>query len=266
MITAVVFTHNAEGTVRRCLLSLKFCPEIIVVDDESTDQTEALARQLGAKVFRHKLNDDFSGARNFGLEKARGEWILFVDADEQISKELAFEIKSQISPPVGGLKSQICDGFYLRRQDKFLGCWLHHGETASVKLLRLARRGSGKWQGKVHEIWQVKGKVGQLSAPLRHRRQMSLSQFMERLSWYARVAAKELYQQGKKESILRIFFNPLGKFLQNYFVRLGFLDGFPGLVMAWLMSWHSLLVRLWLQLYWRNNGQEFFTASKQSWE
>ena len=150
---------------------------------------------------------------------------------------------------------------YLKRQDKFLGKQLEHGETAAVRLLRLARKDAGDWQGKVHEAWEIKGKIGILSKPLLHERHLSLSEFIGRLNKYAKLRAKELYQGEIRESYGRLLVNPVGKFYHNYFWRLGFLDGWPGLVMAWLMSWHSLLVRLWLKLYWRNDGQEVFKVN-----
>lgn len=261
MISAVVLTKNSESTIKSCLHSLAFADERIVIDDHSDDKTIVLAKRLGAQVYQRDLAGDFSRQHNFGLQKARHEWVLFVDSDERVSKESAAEIKSLVT----GHWSQVYDGFYFKRQDTFLGKRLEHGETAAVSLLRLARKQAGQWQGKVHEVWHVEGKTASLKYPLLHPRPISLSRLIERLSWYARLRAQELYGKKVQESWFKLLVNPLGKFGHNYFWRLGFLDGFPGLAMAWLMSWHSLLVRIWLRLLWRNHGKDTFIPNPNTW-
>lgn len=262
MLSAVVLTKNSQASIKSCLRSLAFADERIVIDDHSDDRTVALAKSLGAQVHERDLAGDFSAQRNFGLQKTQHEWVLFVDSDERILQGLASEIKSQVT----GNRSPVYDGFYLRRQDRFLGRKLKYGETGSVRLLRLGRKGKGTWQGKVHEEWHISGKTAILNHPLLHGRDMNLSQFMDRLSWYAHLRAGELYGKNVKESWLKILVSPLGKLGQNYLARLGFLDGFPGLVMAWFMSWHSLLVRLWLRLLWRNHGKDTFVPNPKLWQ
>lgn len=259
MISAIVLTKNSSKSIKKCLQPLKLADEIIVIDDYSTDQTLKIVRKFGAKVFQRKLAGDFSAQKNFGLKKAKSEWVLFVDSDELISVELAVEIQSQVSlrgcrcntGRRGNLrKSSKINGFYLKRHDKFLGKWLRFGETANVKLLRLARKNSGKWQGKVHETWNIKGKIKELKNPLLHDHSISVSEFLKRINWYSNLRAKELYQKKVKEGLWKIFIFPIGKFFVNYFVKLGILDGFPGLIMAIFMSWHSLSVRVKLRLSW----------------
>ena len=260
MISAVVLSHNCQKTISRCLKSLNFCEEIIVIDDYSTDQTRQVAAKNGASIFLRHLKADFSSQRNFGLNKVKNEWVLFVDADEEVTEKLRKEIKTAIEKT----SSQI-QGFYFKRRDKLFDRYLKYGETGKLKFLRLARKQAGKWEGKVHEVWQIKGPIKNLSGFLLHKRSMSVAQFIKRLNRYAQIRAKELYNQRKKEGWWRLFLFPGVKFFQNYIWRLGFLDGFSGLVMAWLMSWHSLLVRIWLRLYWRNKGQEIFKVNSKSW-
>ena len=139
-----------------------------------------------------------------------------------------------------------------------MGKWLKYGETASVKFLRLAKKEAGKWKRPVHEIWQIKGRVGDLKNPIVHDRDMSISQFLERINKYSSLRAKELYQKKIKANAFLIIVYPIGKFMQNYFFRLGFLDGKPGFVMAIMMSIHSFLVRAKLYLLWKNKGKEEF--------
>lgn len=253
MISAIVLSHNSQASIKHCLAGLNFCSEIIVIDDHSSDKTVVMAQKAGAKVRSRQLNGDFAAQRNFGLTKAAGDWVLFIDSDEIIDRDLRFEIVKKI-----GNCSDNIQGFYLKRKDRFLGKWLSHGETGQIKLLRLGKKNAGKWQGKVHETWLIRGKKASLKAPLLHQRQLTVAQFMTRLQNYAQVRAKELYGGGVKENWLMMWIKPISKFIENYVLRLGFLDGAPGLAMAYLMSWHSLLVRLWLKLYWRNHGQEVF--------
>lgn len=250
-ISVVVLTKNEEENIEACLKALKWVDEIIVIDDESTDNTVKIAKENGAKVFFHPLNQDFAAQRNFGLEKAKGEWILFVDADERVSSALAAEI-SKI-PPAGGQISNP-NGFYLKRKDSLFGRWLNHGETGSIKLLRLAKKDDGEWVRPVHEIWQVKGETGELNEPLLHYPHQNISEFLEEINFYSTIRARELYNQERKTSLLEILAYPLAKFFQNYFLKLGVLDGMPGFLVALLMSFHSFLVRSKLYLLWRQEG------------
>ena len=250
MITAVILSKNAEKTIKVCLRSVAFCSEWIVIDDQSIDKTVKIARKLKADVYIRKLNDDFAGQRNYGLSKAKNQWVLFVDDDEKISSQLKKEILRQM-----GKKLNQISAFYLKRKDRFLGSWLNYGETSRVKLIRLARKKAGQWQGRVHEVWQIKGEKRHLNSPLLHIRDLGVGEFIDRLNRYAGLHSLELYQQGRKEPWFKIFVFPPAKFFYNYFICLGFLDGFPGLAMAWLMNWHSLLVRIRLRLLWSNHGK-----------
>lgn len=243
MISAVVLTHNDEKILARCLESLRWCEEVVVVDDSSGDGTAELAKKLGAKVFNRKLNDDFGAQRNFGLSKAKGEWVLFVDSDEVVTKELATEIKKAINNKQSAITS-----YFMRRKDYFLGRWLAYGETANVKLLRLARKDAGKWVRPVHEVWQVKEPVDELVHPLLHRPHPNVAQFLDEINRYSTLSAHYLYSQGVKVSWWQIIAYPKIKFFQNYFWRMGFLDGTAGAIVALMMSFHSFLTRAKLLL------------------
>lgn len=240
-ISAVVLTKNEEGNIEDCLKSLSWCDETIVVDDHSSDKTRELAQNLGAKVFINPLDDDFSAQRNYGLEKAGEEWVLFVDADERISSFLREEIKTQISNEPAG--------FFLRRKDFIFGRWLNHGETASVKLLRLAKKGAGKWVRPVHEVWQVEGRLEELKNPLLHYPHQTIKEFLEEINFYTTLNARVFYKQGIKASFWQVLVYPLAKFKKNYWLNLGFLDGIEGLLLAIFMSFHSFLTRAKLFFY-----------------
>ena len=238
MISAIVLAKDEEKNLARCLNSLSWCDEILVIDDYSQDGTLKIAKEKKALVIQRKLADNFSGQRNFGLSKAKGEWVLFVDADEEVSENLRKEILIQLSS--SSVKD--IDGFYLKRKDFFLGRWLNHGETSFVRLLRLGRRGKGIWQGNVDETWKIKGKTQSLGNPLFHYSHSSLVEFLNSLNRYSSLNAKQNFENGRKLSFFD-WFKPLGKFVFNYFFKLGFLDGARGLMMTVLMSFHSFLVR-----------------------
>lgn len=243
-ISAIVLAKNEEAVIEECLKSLRWGDEIIVVDDESEDDTVKRAKRYTNKVFVRPLNNDFAGQRNFGLNKAKGEWVFFVDADERVSSELAREIQETVN-------NTQKNGFYIRRQDFLWGRWLKHGETGNVRLLRLARRGRGEWQRPVHEVWQVAEPVGELKNPLLHYSHTSVAESLKRIDRYSSLNAAHFKKEGTKAYLWQILAFPVGKFIQNFFFRGGFLDGIRGLFMAFLMSFHSFLTRAKLWLLWR---------------
>lgn len=236
MISAVILTKNEEKNIVDCLDSLAFCDEVIVIDDNSTDRTRDLARSKGAKILKRSLNSNFAAQRNFGLIQARGEWILFVDADERVPESLAQEIKEKIA-------SENYQGYSLNRQDYMWGRVLLYGETSHVSLVRLAKKNAGKWVSKVHETWNIKKNVGRLKHSLIHNPHPTIKDFLTEINFYSTLRAEELHMQKAKVSLFQILAYPKAKFFQNYFLRRGFLDGSEGFVMAIMMSFHSFLVR-----------------------
>jgi len=175
---------------------------------------------------------DFAKARNQAITKVKTDWLLFIDTDEIITPTLKKEIKLAI-------QNQDYN-YQFKRQDWFLGKKLNFGETSVVRLTRLIQKGTGQWQGRVHEVFQSQLPVKILKQPLIHKRRLSLNQFIDRLNHYSSIRASEL----TKFSLFQLLFYPPAKFILNYFLRLGFLDGLPGLVMAFMMSLHSLMVRI----------------------
>lgn len=240
MISAVVLTCNDEKIIKRCLDCLAWCDEVIVIDDESKDNTPAIVKKMGAKLFSRKLNENFSAQRNFGLSKAKNNWVLFVDSDEIVSDALAKEIE-KIDTDV--------DGYYIRRSDFMWDKKLNYGETANVKLLRLAKKNSGKWERPVHETWNIAGNVGELVHPLLHYPHSNVAQFIAEINRYSTLNANYFYTKGVHTNILQIVAFPAAKFFLNYVWRLGFLDGTAGAIVAVFMSFHSFLTRAKLYLH-----------------
>lgn len=235
--SAAIITRNEKQNIIKCLKTVSWCDEIIVVDDESTDGTRELAKQKGAKVYFRPSAADFASQRNFALRKAKGKWVLFIDADERVTESLKKEILAVLD------RADI-SGYRLKRDDVFLGKRLHYGETANVKLIRLARKEAGSWTRPVHEIWDIKGRVGELNQPLLHYPHGSIAEFIEEINTYSQIEAGFRKDRGESTTFIELIFFPVGKFIQNYFLRLGILDGFVGFIVAYMMSLHSLLVRL----------------------
>lgn len=248
MISAVILTKNEEKNIAKCLQSLSWCDEVIVIDDESDDRTVELAKKNNAKVYSHKMAGDFAAQRNFGLEKTKGDWVLFIDADEKVTSALWYEIMSHTNNPANEFA-----GFYIKRVDTMWAKELKHGEVGNIKLLRLAKKDAGKWQNKVHEVWKIEGKTLTLNKSLLHYPHPTVAGFLKEINLYTDLRAEELYKKKKKVSWWSIILYPKAKFVLNYFLRRGFLDGLPGLVFALMMSFHSFLVRAKLWLLWNTS-------------
>ncbi len=243
MISAIILTKNEEINIADCIKSVKWCDEIIVVDDNSIDKTVDIAAKRGAVVYRHDMNMDFARQRNYGLSKAKGEWVLFVDADERVSPSLWYEIMQYTNASFGNYK-----GFYIKRQDYIWGKKLKFGEAGAAKFIRLAKKDAGRWSGKVHEVWNIEGLKKTLEKELAHYPHQAIADFLKDINFYSTLRAKELYDKNIKVSWLSIIIFPIAKFFRNYFLKLGFLDGIPGIITALMMAFHSFLVRgkLWI--------------------
>jgi glycosyltransferase involved in cell wall biosynthesis len=241
MISAVVLTKNEEKNIKACLASLSFCGEIIIVDDNSADKTVKIAKKLGAKVYSRDMNEDYSAQSNFGMKKAKGEWILFVDADERVSGDLTDEIKLAV-------KNKDVDGYYLTRTNYMWGKWLKHGEIGAFKSIRLIRKGAGKWKRRVHPKFVTSGNILQLVNPIFHYPHQSMRRFVESINRWSSWHALANFEEGKHSGLIKIFFWPPLKFINNFVFKLGFLDGIYGFLLAMMMSFHSFLSwsKLWL--------------------
>lgn len=250
MVSAIILCKNEENNIINCIKSVSFCDEIIVVDDFSTDKTIDLIKKTKntkIKIFEYRLNEDFSKSRNFGLSKVKGDWTFFIDADEIVSPSLAFEISNAV------IFSSSYNAFYIRRYDNLWGKKLKYGEVGGIELIRLSKKDTGVWQGKVHEELKIQGKVGILKNPLIHYPHKTLTEFLGEINWYSSLRAEELFKKKAKAHWWSILVYPLGKLFKGYFLKKGFLDGNRGLIVAIIMSFHSFLVRgkLW-QLTLRN--------------
>lgn len=247
-LSVIILTKNEESNIIDCLDSVSFAEEVIVIDDESSDRTLELIRiykEARIKILKRKL-DDFSSQRNYGISKSTGEWILFIDADERVSKELQNEIQRILKN-----KSNMAVGYFIKREDVMWSKRLKYGETGTMYILRLAKRNAGLWEGKVHEIWNINGLTRRLTGILSHYPHKQINIFLREINSYTSFRADELFSNRIKVSWMNIATYPVAKFASNYILKMGFLDGIEGFIFAVLMSLHSFLVRGKLWWLWR---------------
>ena len=235
-ISSIVITKNEEKNLKRCLDSISFSDEIIIVDDFSSDKTLEIAKKYKTRIFKRKLEQKFADQRNFGLLKANAKWVLFIDADEEVSVELRNEIVQITSDPINTKK-----GFFLKRKDYLYSKELEHGEWGKSKIVRLVKNGSGKWERHVHEVLKVDGKVGTLSSELKHYPHNSLNEFIESINLFSTIHASSNKKEGKRVTIVKIIFYPFFKFIYNWIIKGGFKDKDYGFLMSLMMSFHSFL-------------------------
>ncbi len=237
-LTLSVIAHNEERNLRRCLQSaVSLCAEIVIVVNDCTDNTEVIAKEFGARVF----NESWHGHRdqkNIALSKATQPWIYCIDADEEISPELATSIRSFIeSDGCGG-----ANGAYSARKVWFLGRWILHGDWYPDYCLRLVRRGTGKWAGsREHDKMEVKGSVKKLQGDLFHYSNPTLNSQIQKINYFSDIYLQRQLDDGKQWSLVHALFRPVWRFVRAYFLRFGFLDGFPGLYIAVLTAFAAFV-------------------------
>ena len=249
-ISAIVITYNEEKNIERCLSSIAWVDEIVVVDSESTDDTKKIASEFTPRVFDIKW-EGFGKAKDFAKDKASHQWILSVDADEVVTEDLKDEIQ-RITRSEDSL-----DGYYISRKSNFLGKWIKHGGWYPDYVLRLFKKDKAKFNhSMVHEKVWVEGKTGYLKNDLLHYTDPDFDHYLEKLNRYTSLGAEELFRKGKRAELFDVIFRPWAVFFKMYFVRKGFLDGLSGFILAVSSAFHvfSKYVKLW-HLTSVNNGQ-----------
>lgn len=244
-ITLAIITNYSGGDIKKTIASALFCDDILILEDGDIKKFRPSGLPENIRYYSRLVNGDFAAQRNFAISKAHFDWILFLDDDEELTSELAAEIQKVI-------KSEGPTVYRLRRRDFFWKTELKHGETASARksgYIRLMKKGSSLWKGRVHETYVTEKKIGQLNAFINHRPHPTVTSFINSVNTYSTLRAQELWQQGKRSSTLDLLFLPVGKFVYTYFIKLGFLDGPAGFMYSFMMSFHSFLVRAKLLQY-----------------
>lgn len=233
-LSVTVITKNEAHRIARCLRSVAFADERIVVDSGSTDGTVELARAAGARV---EVTPDWPGfgpQKNRALALARGEWVLSIDADEEVTPELREAILAVVRPPStpDGAAHPACDAYWITRSSSFCGRTIRHGDWRNDRVLRLFRREAGRFSDDlVHERVECPGPHGELAGVLLHDSVDSIADAVEKTERYARLGAAKLRARGRGgpwSALLHAGWT----FVRGYLLRLGFLDGGAGFAIA----------------------------------
>jgi glycosyltransferase involved in cell wall biosynthesis len=239
-VTVVIAAHNESVNIEACIASVDWAAEVIVVENDSTDDTIVRARGAGAVVISPKFTT-IGAARNNAIERAKSPWILVVDADERCTPELAAEISAKLSAGTN------CAAFRIPRRNFFLGSEIHHGGWGTDRPIRLFRRELRYNASQVHEHVDVIGETGELREALLHYTYTSLDQYFEKFDRYSRWWAQQNYAKGRRGGAASVLFRPPARFVSMYLLKGGCLDGGRGLVLACLAaaSVMAKYARLW---------------------
>lgn len=225
-ISTAIITFNEEKNIKRCIDSVDFSDEIIVVDSLSSDNTCNIARELGAKVIDQKFLGHID-QKQLAVDNCLNEWVLSLDADEEVSPELKESILKLID---SDLKK---DAYSMNRVSFHLGRWIRHGGWYPDRKIRIFNKTKAHWGGyNPHDKVVVDGSVGHLKGDLQHYVFDDLRHNIDTNNSYSSIMATDLDKEGKKFSYLKLFFKPLGKFLETYIYKRGFLDGMAGFIIA----------------------------------
>jgi len=235
-LSCILIVRNEAARIERCLRSISFADEIVVLDTGSTDATPELARRHTHRVYSSAWKG-YGGTKQEALGMTTGEWILWIDADEVVPADLAGEIRGIVDGETE------YSGFHLARKAYFLRRWIRHGGWYPGHVIRLFRRDCGRFSpDRVHEGVKLSGKAGFLKHPLEHHTDDTIRHYFEKFNRYTSLAAEDLAGRGKRPAVYHVLLRPVFMFLRMYVIRLGFLDGMEGFLLA-LFSGQSVFAK-----------------------
>lgn len=230
-LSACIVAMNEEDRIGDCLASLDFCDEIVVVDSHSSDRTREVAKSAGARV----IERDWPGhvaQKEFALRQASHDWVLALDADERVSPELRAEILALRDRGFPGKA-----GWRMPRRSRYLGRWIRHGVWSPDLQLRLLDRRRGRWAGlDPHDRIELDGPPGRLRGLLLHEPYRGLDDHLKTIDRYTTLMAEGLHARGRRARLRDLLLRPPARFAKSYLLKLGFLDGWRGLLLACLAS------------------------------
>jgi glycosyltransferase involved in cell wall biosynthesis len=230
-LTVITLTLNEEQNIRECLASARWADELIVIDSGSTDRTVEYARTVTDRVFGIEWKG-YGAARNFALTHASGDWILWLDADERVTPELAEEIRAIVRNDASDVA-----GYAIARRAYFLGRWIKHSGWYPGRVVRLFRKGKGVFsENRVHEQLRIDGLTVNTRHDLLHLTDPDLHHYMAKFNRYTSLAADDMTAAGRRFSLCDLLVRPPFMFVKMYLLRLGFLDGVEGFILAVLSS------------------------------
>jgi len=243
MLSILILTYNSADTIETTLKSLRWCEKIVVVDSGSQDNTRDICRKFTSTIYEHPYSN-YGDQLNWALDKIETEWVLVVDSDEELSSPLQEEIQ-ELFRQGGPLLHR---GYYLPRKSKFLGRWIEHSGWYPDYVLRLFKKeGVHYKKRKLGSSPLVDGVKGYLKGDLLHYPYRGLDDYLKKFQKYTQASAEEMYAQGRNATYFDLSLRPLLRFWKSYCWKRGFLDGFPGLILAVLSSYYVFMkyAKLW---------------------
>ncbi len=233
-LSAVIIARDAARQIDACLASLAFADEIVVVDSGSTDDTRERARLRGARVIEQAWLG-FGPQKQFAVSQAAHDWVLCIDTDERVSDPLRDAILAELCAPRASV-------YAMPRCNRFMGRWLRHGEGYPDWNVRLFHRGRARWSDDlVHEHVVTGQRIDRLAGDLLHESADSLERYLDKQNRYTTLQAERIAATGVRPGALASVLRPVFRFLKMYVLRLGFLDGFPGLVHIGIGCWNTFV-------------------------
>lgn len=240
-LSVVIITKNEERNIRRCLESVRWADEIVVMDSGSTDETLSICREYGCRVVETEWFG-FGRTKQLAVKKASNDWILSIDADEVVSPGLAERIREILSE-----KIEKC-GFKIKEITFYIGKRIKHSGWNREYHLRLFNRKYGSYNSRdVHESVEIRGETGRIEEEIMHYSYHTISDHLRKIDNYTTLGAEQLFDQGKKSSVFKAILRAKFRFIKMYFIHMGFLDGKEGLILAFNSAFYVYLkyIKLW---------------------
>ena len=234
-LSVAIITFNEERNIERCIKSVKgLADEIVVLDSFSTDGTEEICKKYGVKFYK-QVFEGYIEQKNKVLEFCNYDWVLSLDADEALSEKLFNEIKRVKENPDA-------DGYYFNRLTFYVNKWIKHSGWYPDRKLRLWKKELGRWEGtNPHDFLVLKkgSKIKHLKGDLLHYSYYSVTQHIDQINKFTTIGAKEAFKKGKKSSLVMLPLRTVFRFVRDYFIKLGFLDGYYGFVVCSMNAWST---------------------------
>jgi len=243
-LSVLIPAYNEEDNIRDCLESIKWADEILIVDSYSNDKTLEIAKEYTDRIIQHEYINSAT-QKNWAIPQARFEWVLIVDSDERVTEDLRNEIVRALSQ-----NDKEINGYYIPRKNFFLGKEMKYGGWGFEHdfNLRLFKRDSGRYEDKeVHADIIIKGKTGKINSPFLHYSYKSIHQYLKKLERYTDWAAQDIAKRNNSVGWHHFVLRPIGTFIKMFILKLGFLDGIYGLILALFSSYYVFIkyVKAW---------------------
>ncbi len=248
-LSVIIITKNEEHNISDCLHSVRWAKDIVIVDAESKDATVEKAKQYTHKIFI-KPWLGFAEAKTFAVQHTECDWVLWLDADERVTEELAQEIQQLLQEKIISYNS-----YFVARRAYFLGRWIKHSGWYPGRVVRLFHKNYAAFNSAaVHEGLEIKGESGILRNDLLHFTDPNLHHYFEKFNRYTTLASQELFSQKRKFRLVDLLLRPSWLFCKMYIIKLGFLDGIQGFILAIISSVYvfTKYAKLWEQ--WKNKN------------